>query len=200
MNKAAQKNFFLISFLPAIAYWYLESNYSLPIALAGGVILATLEIILEKIFIKHVHTVSKFNFFLIVLLGAIAFIGQDGIWFKLQPMFTGLGVGVFLIYRKIVGKSLMLEMMESMGNEQRPPEEIINTLEFHMAIFFTLYGLFMGGLAIYSDTSTWLFFKTGGFYIAFGVIFIFEFIYMQIRLRKIMKHKMQMEMLKRTKG
>ncbi len=87
------KPFFFLSFLPAIAYWYLESNYDLQTALIGGLVLATVEILLEKIFTKHVHAISKFNFYLVVVLGGIAFIGQEGIWFKLQPFFTGVLMG-----------------------------------------------------------------------------------------------------------
>lgn len=68
MNKIkSQKNFFWASFLPAIAYWYLEENYSLQIALIGGLVLAVLEMTLEWLFTKHIHTLSKFNFFLILI-------------------------------------------------------------------------------------------------------------------------------------
>lgn len=178
MNKASQKNFFLISFLPAIAYWYLEENYPLKIALAGGLLLAILEISLEWFFTKHVHTISKFNFYLILVLGGISFLGDDGIWFKLQPAFTGVGIGAFLIYRTVSGKGLMIEMMETMNPEVKPLP-FMPLVEKHISLFFFLYGIFMAYVAFSLSTDKWLFFKTIGFYIATGVFFIVELIYLR---------------------
>jgi intracellular septation protein len=187
-SKTLSKNFFLISFLPAIAYWYLEANYPIRIAIAGGLILAILEITFEWFYTKHVHTLSKFNFFLILFLGGISLIGDEGIWFKLQPAFTGVGIGAFLGYRLFKGKGMMLEMMESM-NKEPPPEFVIKTLESHMAILFGLYGIFMAFVALKLNTDQWLFFKTIGFYIIFGVFFLFEMVYMRFQMKKFIKRK-----------
>ncbi len=59
-NKTLSKNFFLISFLPAIAYWYLEENYPVMIAVTGGMILATIEVLFEKIYFKHVQHLKSY--------------------------------------------------------------------------------------------------------------------------------------------
>ena len=90
MNQPARKTppYFLMSFIPAVAYWILESNFSLEIALIGGIILGVLEMIVEKKFSGHVHTLSKVNLSLIVVLGVISLIAKEGVWFKLQPTFT----------------------------------------------------------------------------------------------------------------
>lgn len=183
MNKNVQKQMFWASFLPAIAYWYLEENYSLQIALLGGLILAIIEISLEWILTKHVHTLSRFNFFLILILGGIAFVAQDGIWFKLQPCFTGLMMGGYLLYRLLKKESLMLEMMKSMHSNQMP-DVIVMRMERDLSIFLILYGLFMAFIAVFAKTSSWLFFKTGGFYIATIIFFIFEMIFIRLNLRK----------------
>lgn len=190
------KNFYLFSFLPALAYWYLESHYPIRIAVAGGLILSVLEISLEKIWTKHVHTLSKFNFFLLLLLGGMSLLGDEGIWFKLQPLFTGLGIGGFLIYRLKSGRGLMLEMMETMGKEL-PPKEILTNLEFHLAVFFSLYGLFMGGVAIWATTDTWLFFKTIGFYIVFFLFFLIEIFFIRRTIKKLSEIQQKRNVLSR---
>ncbi|MFZ4712263.1 MAG: inner membrane-spanning protein YciB [Bacteriovoracaceae bacterium] len=174
MNIGPSKSFFLISFLPAIAYWYLEEYYPIRIAVAGGLALAVLEIILEKVFTKHVHTLSKFNFILIALLGGISLLGEDGLWFKLQPFFTGFIMGGFLLYKLKKGEGLFLEMMKEMNGNKVPPVDLIKTLETHLAYFLMVYGCLMGALALWGTTSQWAFFKTIGFYIAFIVFFLFE--------------------------
>jgi intracellular septation protein len=185
MKQNMSKNFFLISFLPAIAYWYLESNYSLRTALLGGLGLAIVEVIIEKIFTKHIHTLSKFNFFLILFLGTIAIIGNQGIWFKLQPLFTGIAISGFMIFKLAKGKGLLEEMMEMVpSNRKKPPKAIINMLEKHLAAFFIIFGFFMGSLAIWASTARWLFFKTIGFYIAFFIFLLFEMIIIRRKASK----------------
>ncbi len=182
-KKISGKQFFLLSFLPALAYWYLEARYPLRLALIGGTLLATLEIIFEKIFTKHVHALSKFNFFLIVFLGMLSLGKEDGLWFKLQPCFTGFVIGGYFFRRLYKGKSFMLEMMESMG-KSFPFPQVLEKFERRFAIFMMIYGIFMGGLALHASTGTWLFFKTIGFYITALVYTIFEIFYLRFCCKK----------------
>ena len=150
-------HFFVISFLPAIAYWYLEANYSIKIAVTGGILLAILEVSLEKIFFRKVHGLSKLNFYLIVGLGLISLAGEEGLWFKLQPFLTGFAMGGVLLFNLYRGKGLMWNMMVEF-NRDMPPYGIWRKLERDMAIFLMCYGTFMGGVAIWWSTPRWLFF------------------------------------------
>ena len=163
-----------------------DSRYPLKIAIAGGLILAILEISLEKIFFKHIHTLSKFNFFLLLFLGGLSLLGEDGIWFKLQPFFTGIVLGGVMIFYLMRGKGLMGEMVESMGNNQLPAP-VFRKLEWHTAIFMMVYGCFMGVVAFKGTTDQWVFFKTAGFYIAFFLFMVCEI----FLLRKLMKKEME---------
>ena len=183
MQQSLSKKFFLISFLPAIAYWYLETRYPVKIAVAGGMALAILELLLEKIFTHHLHALSKFNFLLIAFLGLISFAGDEGIWFKLQPCFTGFGIGGYLLFRLCKGKGLLLEMMQSFQTKT-PPAFIFVPLERDLGVFFLLYGLWMGFLALYANTNYWLFFKTLGLYGIFFVFFVIEMVIMRLRVKK----------------
>lgn len=183
MTNKANKQLFWASFLPAIAYWYLEENYSLQIALIGGLVLAVIEMSVEWILTRQVHTLSRFNFFLILILGTIAFAFQEGIWFKLQPCFTGLLMGGYLLYRLYKKESLMVETMKSM-HANPLPDFIIMKLEKDLSIFLIVYGILMAFIAVYSPTSTWLFFKTGGFYIASILFFGIEMFLMRRSFKK----------------
>lgn len=193
MNQQGSKSFFLISFLPAIAYWYLEAYYPVRIAVAGGLIMAVIEIALEYFFTKHVHSISKFNFFLILVLGGMSLVDDEGIWFKLQPFFTGVVMGGYLLYKVKTGEGLFLEMMKETNPEKQLPEVMLKRLEKHLAFFMIVYGVFMAGIALYGNqytketneelwkvwTNRWLFFKTVGFYIAFFIFMVVEFISMR---------------------
>lgn len=184
---SAQKPYFLLSFLPALAYWYLETYYSLEVALIGGIILGIIEMLLEKKFTGHVHTLSKLNIALIVILGGISLLAKEGVFFKLQPTFTGVAIASFLIFKKVRNQSLLLEMLKDMKQKPPFPDDIYKLMEWHMCIFLYGFAFFMGWVALKETTATWLFWKTGGFYIAFGGFMLVEMVYLKRVLRSFNK-------------
>jgi intracellular septation protein len=187
MNTPASKTppYFLMSFIPALAYWILESYFSLEIALIGGIVLGLIEMLIEKKISGHVHTLSKVNIALIVVLGIISLIAKEGIWFKLQPTLTGFGVASYLIFKKVKGESLMVDMMKDMGQQKLPmPPIFYKTIEWHLCLFLVGFAIFMAKVAVYETTATWLFWKTGGFYLVFGAFMVVEIIFLRWRLKK----------------
>lgn len=184
MTNHASRPYFLLSFIPAVAYWILETYFTLEIALIGGIVLGILEMLFEKYFTGHVHTLSKVNMGLIVVLGVISLYAKEGVWFKLQPTFTGVGIASFLVFKKFQKKSLLLEMLKDMGQKPPLPEEAYQMLEWHLCLFLIGFAAFMAKVAILDTTSTWLFWKTGGFYIAFGAFMIVEMIFLRWYLRR----------------
>lgn len=179
MKPNSSKHFFLISFLPAIAYWYLEAFYTLKIALIGGLILAIIEIILEKLISKSVHKISIFNFLLILFLGSFSLLGEDGIWFKLQPSLTGLFMGSYFLYHAIKKESIMYEVIQTMQKEKVPSKSFLLFLEKSFGIYLLIYGLVMAPIAFYLETGIWLFWKTVGFYVTSILFFIIILIYVR---------------------
>ncbi|MFN8371131.1 MAG: septation protein IspZ [Bacteriovoracaceae bacterium] len=191
-----QKNrlFFLSSFLPAIGYWYLEAYYPLKVAVIGGVILAVIEIILEKIFTKHVHSLSKMNFLLMMALGAISLLEDQGKWFKLTPMFTGILIGAIFLFKKLKGVGFLEEMIVEM-RDVKIPKEIWGNFEIHFSLFMIGYGSFMGLVALKFNTNLWLFFKTAGFYIATALFMAIEMIYMRIKIKRWQKYQLTKDII-----
>lgn len=167
--------FFLTSFLPAVGYWILDSYFSLTIALMGGIALSLMEIAFEKWRYGHVHALSKFNFFLILILGGISLLGEDGLWFKLQPALSLYAVSAFMGYKLFTGKGMMVELMQSLPQKRPLPEVILLRMEKHLVWFFVLYGLVMTATALWFETSVWIFFKTVGLYIAMALFSLIEF-------------------------
>ena len=128
-----------LSFLPALAYWYLESTYPLHIALMAGMGLAILEISVEKIFLQTVHKISWLNFYLIFILGSLSLLGDEGIWFKLQPCLTGIGVGGVILYFRYKGKSLWQDLLQEMNPARMPPPWLIQQVQPQPRIPHTFY-------------------------------------------------------------
>lgn len=183
MNNAS-KPYFLLSFIPAAAYWLLETYFTLEVALIGGIVLGLLEMGLEKKFTGHVHTLSKLNVALIVVLGGISLVAKEGVWFKLQPTLTGFSIASFLLYKKIRRQSLMLEMLQDLKQRPPLPDFIYRLLEWHMCLFLYAFAAFMAYVALYNSTANWLFWKTAGFYIAFGGFMLLEMIFLRWYLRR----------------
>lgn len=184
-QRSGHPPYFLLSFIPAVAYWLLETYSTLEIALIGGVILGILEMGFEKYFTGHIHTLSKLNVSLIVGLGGIALIAQEGIWFKLQPTLTGLAVASFLLFKKFKKQSLMIQMLTDFKQPLPLPAEAYHKIEWHMCLFLILFAAFMARVAIAEPTATWLFWKTAGFYIVFGVFMVLEMLYLRWFLRRM---------------
>ncbi len=178
------KPYFLLSFLPALAYWLLESYTTLEIALIGGILIGIIEMILEKKFTGHVHSLSKVNIGLIVFLGIVSLIAKEGVWFRLQPTLTGIGLCAFLSYKKFKGHSVLLDMIKDMGQVPPLPEFVYKVMEWHLTLFLLAFAFFMAKVAIYDSTSVWLFWKTAGFYMAFGGFMIVEMFYLRLILRR----------------
>jgi len=170
-------NFFLISFLPAILYWYLESQYPVKTALIGGIALSVAEILFEKFYSGHVHQLSKFNFFLIIALGGFSLMEENGIWFKLQPSLSLWAVSVYMGLKLRNGRGFFKEMMMEMRPDAvHPPDFIMKSMERNMVIMFACYGILMGALAIWFPTSIWVFFKTAGLFVVMGIFMVIQMV------------------------
>ncbi len=187
MNKSSSAPYFLLSFIPAVAYWLLETYFTLEVALIGGIVLGVLEMILEKKFTGHVHTLSKLNIALVVGLGVISLIAREGIWFKLQPTLTGVCISGFLMFKKYQGHSIMLDMLKDMNQKVPLPPEAYKKLEWHMCLFLIGFSIWMAHIALHETTATWLFWKTGGFYLAFGIFMVVEMLILRFYLKGLRK-------------
>lgn len=78
----------------------------------------------------------------------------------------------------------MVEMMKNM-NSHPMPDEIIIFIERNMSLFLLAYGVFMAFIALSTPTETWLFFKTGGFYIITIVLFVIQMFFIRKKLKGI---------------
>ena len=191
------KHFFLLSLLPAIAYWYLDEYYPVKVALIGGLSRAVVEMAAEYLFTKKIHSISKFNFVLILILGGISLIGDTGIWFKLQPSFAGVVMGFFLIVNLKRSNGLVFDLVKENQKFKHMPPQFFKMVEFHMSIFLIAYGILMAFVAIHLSTSIWLFMKTFGFYIAFFIFMFADGIYIRMSIRRQIENQMKTAVLSR---
>lgn len=116
----------------------------------------------------------------------MSLVGDEGIWFKLQPCFTGLGVGFFIAFQRMRGKSLFLDMIPE-DKKNNTPDFLLPMMEKHVGILFASYGLFMAFVALKMTTAQWIFYKTIGFYIVFAFFMAFEFLLIRFKIKKLVR-------------
>ena len=184
MSKQRPSLLHWLSFLPALAYWWLEATQPLNVALTVGIGLSVLEVTVEKIYTGKVHTLSKLNFGIIVVLGLLSIFAREGVWFKLQPTITGVICGTWLIFNQSKGKTMMVEAMQDMGRPWPFPEVWLRDFERHVIIFIFSFSTFMAYWTIWGTTAQWAFWKTGGQYMSFGVFMVVEFWWLRRKMKK----------------
>lgn len=178
-----------LSFLPALAYWWLEETQPLHIALSVGMGLAVLEVVVEKLYTGKVHTISRLNFGIIFLLGLLAIFAREGVWFKLQPTMTGYICGTWLTLNQAKGRTMLEEAMNDMGKPWPFPKEWLRDFERHVIGFMFCFGTFMAYWSIWGTTAQWAFWKTGGQYMTFGTFMVIEFWWMRRKMKKLRQEK-----------
>lgn len=174
-----------LSFLPALAYWWLEETQPLTVALSVGMGLAVLEVVVEKVFTGRVHTLSRLNFGIIVLLGFLAIFAREGIWFKLQPTLTGYICGTWLALNQKRGRTMLAEALRDMGRPWPFPPEWLRDFERHVILFMFGFGTLMAYWSVYGTTAQWAFWKTGGQYLSFGAFMLLEFWWLRKKLTRL---------------
>jgi len=179
-GKSRKSYFFLLSFLPQIVFWHLERNYTLQIAVLGSILVAFLEIFLEKIFTKSVHNLSKLNIVLIICLGFLSYQLNNGLWIKLNPAIVAILCGLFLFW--LFNKNKKIDVIHP---RQTFFSLAVKNLTSHMGWFFLTYGLIIALFAFYSSTTAWLIFKAIGLYFLLLCFFMGELFWLRFSQQKL---------------
>ena len=82
--------------LPVLAFTLIEEYHGPVWGTVAGMIFGLGEIIYEKVRFKKVSTITWIGNAMILGLGGLSIISQDGIWFKLQPALFMLSLGYTL--------------------------------------------------------------------------------------------------------
>lgn len=163
-----------LSFAPAVAYLILESISTPKIAILGGIAISSTEILIEWIFFRVVQKLSWLNFILIAGLGGISLAAGNGIWFKLQPTFTGVLFFLLLWISVVRNRPFLYSLVILQRPELSTRKDLFMILEKSLALFLLSFGLMMAPVAIYATTAQWVFMKTIGFYVCFLIYLVFQ--------------------------
>lgn len=188
--KASALSLIFGGLLPIIAFTLIEEYHGPVWGTIAGMVFGVGEILYEKIRYKKVSTITWIGNALILGLGGISIISQDGIWFKLQPALFELGFAAVLIGSWVMKKPFLALMAEKQNpNLPEFAKKAMSGITFRVGLFF----IFQAGLAtwaaFYWSTSAWAFLKGVGVIIMFVLYFILEILWIRLKQRKALSQQ-----------
>jgi intracellular septation protein len=174
-KSSALLSFFFGGLLPIIAFSVIEDHYGPVWGTVAGMAFGLGEIIFEKLRYKKVSTITWVGNLMILGLGSISIVSQNGIWFKLQPALFEAFFALLLWGSLLAKKNMLLMMAEKQGNTL--PENVrplMNGMAFRMGLFFAIHAGIATWAAFDWTTTQWAWLKGAGLTITFLLYMGFE--------------------------
>lgn len=184
-KSSAFKALFFGGLLPVIAFSVIEEFYGPVWGTFAGMTFGIGEIIYEKIKFNKVSAVTWIGNALILGLGAVSIISQDGIWFKLQPALFEAFFASFLWGSLIMKKPFLLLMAEKQNpNVLDTARPMLKGMTLRLGFFFAIHAVIATWAAFEWTTAQWAFLKGAGLIISFLVYLGFEIVWARRAVKK----------------
>jgi len=182
----AWKALFFGGLLPVVAFTLIEDNYGTVAGIIAGLVFGLGEVIYELWTEKKVSPITWIGNGLLLGLGGISLISEDGIWFKLQPALFEIFFAGALWGSLLLKKNILLLMAQKQG--QVIPEVLhqrMNGMTFRLGIFFSIQAALAVWAAFYWSTQAWAMLKGIGLTVSFVLWMVAEVIWIRYSIRKV---------------
>lgn len=163
------RSLLLAGVLPVLIFTVLEETRGVLEALVFAMIFGFLEILWEAFRYKKVETLTWIGNTILLVMGGISLVTQEGIWFKLQPAFLEAGMGVGLIGSCLVKKPFLNLMAAKQGlfdnfSDRIKPlvKERFSKMSYRFGFFFLGHAALATYAAFYWSTRNWALLKGVG--------------------------------------
>ena len=189
------RQFLLGGLLPVIAFTVIEEKYGVIPGLIAGMVFGLGELVYEKVALGKIDPITWGGNGLLLVLGGVSLVTQEGTWFKLQPSileaaFMGILWGSLWTGRKDRG-SLFRSVTRKQGQWEAFPESIrpmmseaFRGLTFRSGIFLGLHAALAAWAAMKWSTTAWAILKGVGFTVSFVVYLVAEMLLLRYRITK----------------
>ena len=176
--------FFFGGVLPLVAFTVIEDQLGTIAGIIAGMVFGIGEVLYEYFKLKKVSAITWIGNLLILVLGGISLIAEEGIWFKLQPALFEAFFALFLWGSLLLKKNFLILMAEKQGNPIPPIlHSRFNGLTFRLGLFFAGHT----GLAIWSalkwTTAQWALLKGVGLTVSFIAYMAIEVVVLRYSVR-----------------
>jgi len=157
--------------LPIVAFTVIEEVYGVLWGLVAGMALGLGEIAWEWLRARKVEAFTWAGNGLILVMGGVSLVTQEGVWFKLQPALIEIVMGVVFLVSVMLKKPLLVSLMEKSLRAQGNAVQIENPvalqalrgMSVRVGIFFLLQAALATWAALAWSTAAWALLKGVGF-------------------------------------
>lgn len=175
--------------LPLVAYSVVEEVYGPTWGLALGMAFGIAEILYERLKMGKVETITWVGNGLLLALGGVSLLTQEGMWFKLQPAILEAVMGGMLIGSSAMNRPLLVELARKQRMLERFPPGVVAIMERNFAgfnlrvgLFFMVHAIIAAWAALHWSTRAWVLLKGIGFTGSLCVYALVEIWFMRRRL------------------
>jgi intracellular septation protein len=171
---------FFAGLLPVIAFTVIEDQYGTIAGLIAGMVFGVGEICFELYKHKKVQKITWIGNGLLLVLGGVSLISDEGIWFKLQPAIMEAAFAIALWVSWFIKKPLIVVLAEQQG--QKLPDFMksrMSGMTFRMGIFFAAHAVLAVWAALYWSTNAWAILKGIGLTVSLIVYMLAEVFYIR---------------------
>ena len=176
--------------LPVVAFAVVEEVWGPKAGLVAGMVFGVGEILWEWRTQKKVQAVTWIGNGLLLGLGAVSIVSDEGYWFKLQPALLEGAMALALIGSHVLGKPLLL----AMARKQMPPESLpaatrpvyearLRGMNLRMGLFFAVHTVLAVWSALDWSTAAWALLKGVGFTASMVAYVAAEVLWVRMRNR-----------------
>ena len=140
------------------------------------------EIIFELIKYRKVNNLTWIGNGMLLLLGGISLVFNDGLWFKLQPAIFEFGFFIFLIGSWIIKKPFLRLMIEKQNPDAPDIVKILmNQMTLRLSLFFLFHAILATWAAFYWSSEHWALLKGIGLTLSLIIYMVCEVIWLKVR-------------------
>ncbi len=174
---------FVGGLLPVIVFTLIEEGYGIVAGLIAGMVFGVGEILYEWRTQGRVDAITWGGNGMLLLLGGISLLTNEGVWFKLQPAIIEAVMGLVLLGSVWMGKPLLwvffLKQQQKLGREihssmKNRVQAAISGMTVRVAIFFLCHAALATQAALHWSTAHWALLKGVGFTVSMVAYMLIE--------------------------
>jgi intracellular septation protein len=190
LRSPAVRSLLLGGILPVLAFALVEELWGATAGLIAGMAFGVGEILWEWRTQKKVSAITWVGNGLLLVLGGVSIVSDEGYWFKLQPALLEGAMTLALFGSALLGKPLLAAMAQKQLPLAGMPEAARAQLErrlkgmnLRMGVFFAVHTVLAVWSALYWSTAAWAMLKGVGFTASMIAYVLAEVLWVRIRNR-----------------
>ena len=199
MTKRSQqvRALFVGGLLPVLAFTLIEEHFGTLWGLISGMGFGLGEVLWEWRSQGKVDPLTWGGNGMLLVLGGVSLLTQEGIWFKLQPALIEVVTALVLWGSVLLGKPLIQTLLQKQGalpfdlqTGLKPGvgplfKQFFQGMTLRMGFFFAIHAALAVWVALYGSTAAWAILKGIGFTVSFIVYLVVESLVLRYRISSI---------------